>query len=78
MRNPTNTLTETTHQLMGNYITQPQQNALKQPHQSDHNTKQSETTPLLLNNPFSNFRPKPSSSNRRSPGVRFRGRGRGF
>ncbi len=38
MRNPTNTLTETTHQLMGNYITQPQQNALKQPHQSDHNT----------------------------------------
>jgi hypothetical protein len=64
MRNPTNTFTETTHQLMGNYITQPQLNALQQPHQSDPNTKQSETTPLLLNNPFSNFRPKPSSSNR--------------
>jgi len=63
---------------MGNYITQPQLNAPQEPHQSDPNTKQSETTPLLLNNPFSNFRSKPSFTNRRFPGVRSRGRGRGF
>jgi hypothetical protein len=76
--NPTKPYPDTTQQILNNQLSHQQLNAQQQKHQSNIIITQQESTPQIMNNPFLNFQPKPSTTNRRFPGARSRGRRKGF
>jgi hypothetical protein len=76
--NPTKPYPDTTQQILNNQLSRQQLNAQQQKHQSNIIITQQETTPQIMNNPFLNFQPKPSTTNRRFPGARSREGRKGF